>query len=54
MGHKTKKTRSRSAKSGQYVTKEFAKANPDITVNESIPVPDAVPSTVQPGAMEDR
>lgn len=36
MGHKTKKSRSRSAKSGEFVTKEFAKANPETTVTETV------------------
>ncbi len=30
---------SRSAKSGQFVTKGFAKSHPSTTVNERIPLP---------------
>ena len=33
--------KSRSAKTGKFVSKEFAKDNPDTTVNETIKLPDS-------------
>jgi len=36
-----KVTKSRSAKTGKFVTSQFAKENPDTTINETIVIPEA-------------